>query len=89
MWRESDRRNAAPRAGVDFSGLPAKFRASKIAVQRRWRPAMSNPVDDRDDEAPKHEADLVSKLYIAFGVPAIIAFMVILFAFTRWFNIPA
>ena len=24
-----------------------------------------------------------------FGVPAIIMFMVVLFAFTRWFNIPA
>jgi len=35
------------------------------------------------------KADLVSKLYIAFGVPAIIMFMVVLFAFTRWFGIPA
>lgn len=35
------------------------------------------------------EADLVSKLYVAFGVPSIIMFMVVLFALVRWFDIPA
>ena len=51
---------------------------------------MSDHTDHHDDdEAPKHEADLVAKLYIAFGVPSIIMFTVVLFALTRWFNIPA
>jgi hypothetical protein len=41
------------------------------------------------DEEPRGRNDKVAKLYIAFGVPAIILFMVILFAFTRSCGIPA
>jgi hypothetical protein len=41
------------------------------------------------DEEPRGRNDKVAKLYIAFGVPGIILFMVILFAFTRSCGIPA
>jgi hypothetical protein len=41
------------------------------------------------DEEPKTKNDLVAKLYIVFGVPSIILFMVILFSFTRSCGIPA
>jgi len=41
------------------------------------------------DEEPRRKNDLVAKLYIAFGVPSIILFMVILFSFTRSCGIPA
>ncbi len=41
------------------------------------------------DEEPKRKNDLVAKLYIAFGVPAIILFMVIVFSFTRSCGIAA
>ena len=41
------------------------------------------------DEEPRGKTDLVSKLYIAFGVPAIVGFIVIVFAFTRSCGIPA
>lgn len=41
------------------------------------------------DEKPRGKNDLTAKLYIAFGVPAIILFIVILFWFTRCCGIPA
>ncbi len=41
------------------------------------------------DEEPRGKNDLAAKLYVAFGVPSIILFMVILFAFTRSCGIPA
>jgi len=41
------------------------------------------------DEEPRHRNDRVAKLYIAFGVPSIVLFMVILFAFTRSCGIAA
>jgi hypothetical protein len=41
------------------------------------------------DEEPRGKNDLAAKLYIAFGVPAIILFMVVLFSFTRSCGIPA
>jgi hypothetical protein len=41
------------------------------------------------DEEPRRKNDLVAKLYIAFGVPSIILFMVVLFSFTRSCGIPA
>lgn len=46
-------------------------------------------MEDQDDREDVGKADLTSKLYIAFGVPAIILFMVVVFALTRWFGIPA
>jgi len=47
-------------------------------------------MEEQDDQKDGvGDADLVSKLYIAFGVPSIIMFMVVLFALTRWFGIPA
>ena len=42
-----------------------------------------------DEEPREHKADLVSKIYIATGVPGIILFMVVLFSFTRSCGIPA
>ncbi len=41
------------------------------------------------DEQPRGKNDRVAKLYIALGVPAIVMFMVVLFAFTRACGIPA
>ena len=41
------------------------------------------------DEEPRGKNDLVAKLYIAFGVPMIILFIVVLFSFTRSCGIPA
>ena len=41
------------------------------------------------DEEPRGKYDLVAKLYVALGVPSIVMFMVILFAFTRSCGIPA
>jgi len=41
------------------------------------------------DQEPKRKNDLIAKLYIAFGIPSIILFMVILFSFTRSCGIPA
>jgi len=41
------------------------------------------------DEEPRRRNDRVAKLYIAFGVPSIVLFMVILFAFTRSCGIAA
>ena len=41
------------------------------------------------DQQPRGKNDLVAKLYVAFGIPAIILFMVVLFWFTRACGIPA
>ncbi len=41
------------------------------------------------DEEPGGKNDLIAKLYIAGGVPAIVLFIVVLFAFTRSCGIPA
>ena len=41
------------------------------------------------DQEPQRKNDLGAKLYIAFGIPSIILFMVILFSFTRSCGIPA
>jgi hypothetical protein len=41
------------------------------------------------DEEPRGKNDLAAKLYVAFGVPSIILFMVVLFSFTRSCGIPA
>ncbi len=46
-------------------------------------------MQDDNDRKDVGKADRVSMLYIAFGVPSIIMFMVVLFAMTRWFGIPA
>jgi hypothetical protein len=40
-------------------------------------------------EQPRGKNDLAAKLYVAFGVPAIILFMVVLFWFARSCGIPA
>ncbi len=74
----------------DFARLLAKVPLAALAGGA-MRSRGHRPMDDQheEEESRKHHADLVSKLYIAFGVPSIIMFMVILFAFTRWFNIPA
>jgi len=41
------------------------------------------------DEEPRGKTDLAAKLYVAFGVPSIVLFIVILFWFTRSCGIPA
>jgi hypothetical protein len=41
------------------------------------------------DQQPRGKNDLVAKLYVAFGIPAIILFMVVLFSFTRSCGIAA
>ena len=41
------------------------------------------------DEEPRGKVDLVSVLYIVGGIPAIVAFLVIIFSLTRACNIPA
>ncbi len=41
------------------------------------------------DEEPGGKNDLIAKLYVAFGIPAIVLFMVVVFAFTRSCGIPA
>jgi hypothetical protein len=46
-------------------------------------------MEEEEERQDVGKADRVSMLYIACGVPAIILFTVVLFAFTRWFNIPA
>ena len=41
------------------------------------------------DEEPRGKNDLIAKLYIAFGIPAIVLFIAVLFTFTRSCGIPA
>lgn len=41
------------------------------------------------DDEPRGKSDWIAKLYIVFGVPAIVLFCVVLFALTRACGIPA
>jgi hypothetical protein len=41
------------------------------------------------DEEPRGRVDLVSMLYIFGGIPALVGFIVIVFALARSCNIPA
>ncbi len=41
------------------------------------------------DDEPRGKSDWVAKLYIVTGVPGIVLFCVVLFAFTRSCGIPA
>jgi hypothetical protein len=41
------------------------------------------------DEQPRGKVDLVSVLYIVGGVPALVAFIVVLFWLARSCNVPA
>ena len=41
------------------------------------------------DEKPRGKNDLVAKLYIAFGIPGIMLFLVIIFALSRSCGIAA
>jgi hypothetical protein len=41
------------------------------------------------DEEPKGKLDAVSYLYIVGGIPAILGFLVVVFALARSCNIPA
>jgi hypothetical protein len=41
------------------------------------------------DEEPRGRVDLVSTLYIVGGIPALVGFLVVVFAFARSCNIPA
>ena len=42
-----------------------------------------------DEEQPRGRVDFVSFLYIIGGIPALVAFLVILFALARSCDIPA
>jgi len=42
-----------------------------------------------DDEEPRGKVDAVSLLYIFGGIPAIMLYLVVLFAFARSCNAPA
>ena len=42
-----------------------------------------------DEQQPRGKVDLVSVLYIVGGVPALVAFLVVLFWFARACNIAA
>ena len=61
---------------------PARFRAA------RGRTSVANPTDP-DGEQAQGKVDGVSLLYIAGGIPAMIAFFVLLFAFAHACDIPA
>ena len=41
------------------------------------------------DEQPRGKVDVVSVLYIVGGIPALVGFLVVLFALARSCNIPA
>ena len=41
------------------------------------------------DEEPRGRVDLVSVLYVVGGIPAIVGFLVVIFALARSCNIPA
>jgi hypothetical protein len=41
------------------------------------------------EEQPRGKVDLVSVLYIVGGVPALVGFIVVLFALARSCNVPA
>jgi hypothetical protein len=41
------------------------------------------------DEEPRGKVDLVAVLYIVGGIPALVAFLVVLFALARSCDIPA
>jgi hypothetical protein len=41
------------------------------------------------DEQPRGKVDLVSILYVVGGVPALVAFLVVIFALARSCNLPA
>jgi hypothetical protein len=49
---------------------------------------MAAPQDEERSEG-RGRVDLTSILYIAGGIPAIIAYIVICFALARWFDFPA
>jgi hypothetical protein len=42
-----------------------------------------------DEEQPRGKVDLVSVLYIVGGVPALVGFIFVVFAFARSCNFPA
>lgn len=47
-------------------------------------------MDDRSDEEPRGKLDLVSYLYVIFGVPALVGFLLVLFGLVHvWESIPA
>ena len=70
-------------------GAQRSTRRAEPARVARLRTAASIETRKIMDEEPRGKNDLVAKLYIAFGVPSIVLFMVILFAFTRSCGIPA
>jgi hypothetical protein len=41
------------------------------------------------EEQPRGKVDLVSVLYVVGGIPALVAFLVVIFALARSCNLPA
>ena len=70
-------------------GAQCSTRQAKPARVARLQTAARIETRKVMDEEPRGKNDLAAKLYIAFGVPSIILFMVILFSFTRSCGIPA
>ncbi len=51
---------------------------------------MSDPTDGSENQESEGGADAVAVLYILGGIPAIVGFIVLLFALVRWFpSVPA
>ena len=46
---------------------------------------MSDPLDD---DEPHGKVDKVSVLYVVFGIPGIVGFLVVFFALVKAFNLP-
>jgi hypothetical protein len=46
-------------------------------------------VDPMEPTEPRGKVDLRSLLYIAFGIPAIVGFLFVLFSLARAFDLPA
>ncbi len=47
-------------------------------------------MDDRSDDQPRGKVDLVSLLYVVFGVPLLVGFLVLLFGLVHLFpRLPA
>jgi hypothetical protein len=82
-------RSGAGERGSHQLGAHCSTGQSKPARLVRLRVVARTETEKTMDEEPRRKNDLVAKLYVAFGVPAIILFMVVLFSFTRSCGIPA
>jgi hypothetical protein len=65
--------------------LDGGARAGYGAARERLAKGEPGPVD----EQPRGKVDLTSILYIVGGIPALVGFLVVIFAFARSCNLPA